>query len=423
MQVHRLESFHVPLATQIFVSAALLWWLKVKHYKQDAHKSKKAADLLDIRTHLSSVDHRVVETIREELEEAPKFILEVGSAYGDRARHLSKVFGATVVALESDAKISTLASKATQTAKMQDNVWHIRIDEQFSIDPQDVIEGEQYDVVLISASFARRKGILAWAAIALREGGIMLVEGDLNVYRFMKSELDLQFVKVCRGGTLGSLDCIRNQVHQLIIKNESSKHIVEPPPYLLLCGSKVDSMAPLRIRPRTMSAITFAPPQHIPRRHSSVASIDKPSIPRLLNGKGQEIRVGAICMTQSKQSKGLDPTRVVAVSSSKRPGEWIVPSGHVEKGEKHQAAVEREAFEEAGVKGKIVSFLCQEVDERKNTVTDFYLLAVEEIDDDFPEAETRRVCLLHIDDLLRSIFSPAVRNALLKAKDLLAKDA
>jgi 8-oxo-dGTP pyrophosphatase MutT (NUDIX family) len=44
----------------------------------------------------------------------------------------------------------------------------------------------------------------------------------------------------------------------------------------------------------------------------------------------------------------------VLLVTAKRNGNWIFPKGHIEKGEKAEAAALREAKEEAGVTGKLI---------------------------------------------------------------------
>ena len=167
-----------------------------------------------VSTCQAPLDPRVTEAIEKELDSHPQYILDVGSGLGNRARELANHFNCIVVALEVDSSLSTAAARQTRIKKMEDKVWHVRSDPQMSVDPQDIIDCHSYDAVIVSSNFARRKGVLAWAAIALREGGVMLVEGDLGVYGFMKEELDLEFVRVCRGGTLESLEYVhRNQQH------------------------------------------------------------------------------------------------------------------------------------------------------------------------------------------------------------------
>ena len=49
-----------------------------------------------------------------------------------------------------------------------------------------------------------------------------------------------------------------------------------------------------------------------------------------------------------------DRIAVMFVTSQKR-GRWILPKGDLKSGETHKQGCKREAFEEAGVKGKILS--------------------------------------------------------------------
>uniref|UniRef100_A0A183IG74 Nudix hydrolase domain-containing protein n=1 Tax=Soboliphyme baturini TaxID=241478 RepID=A0A183IG74_9BILA len=50
-------------------------------------------------------------------------------------------------------------------------------------------------------------------------------------------------------------------------------------------------------------------------------------------------------------------TLILLVTSSRDPNTWVVPGGGIEKNESSMTAACREAFEEAGVRGLIVTFL------------------------------------------------------------------
>ena len=82
--------------------------------------------------------------------------------------------------------------------------------------------------------------------------------------------------------------------------------------------------------------------------------------------------------------------------TSKRKGRWIFPKGNAAKGESHNKASRREAFEEAGVKGRIFAdFPLTTVigkpskhPSKKAAVT-YYPLLVSTQYDKFPEAKKR----------------------------------
>lgn len=101
-------------------------------------------------------------------------------------------------------------------------------------------------------------------------------------------------------------------------------------------------------------------------------------------------KVGAIPFALKK-----DQIAVLFVTSQKR-GRWIVPKGNLMAGESHKKAANREAFEEAGVKGRLlkdfpVTCLISKSTSHgltHNPVT-FYPLLVEKQLDKWPEDKVR----------------------------------
>lgn len=67
-----------------------------------------------------------------------------------------------------------------------------------------------------------------------------------------------------------------------------------------------------------------------------------------MNHRGPVDRVGAVCYRLADGSVQFKLVRTDA-------GRWTFPKGHVEKGEAPWVAAQREALEEAGVRGSIVS--------------------------------------------------------------------
>jgi len=379
-------------------------------------------------------DPRILQCCEEELDEQPKYVLDLGSGYGDRARLLAEAMHCVVVPFECSPTISFQASEETKLCGLSESVWHVRCDPQLSIDAQDVIEGQFYDVVIVSASFARKRGALAWAALALREGGVMIVEGDLRVYEVMKNELGLDLVRVCRGGTLESIEGSRRVVRERIASisddvTEKRNHDIssvssyDVSPYLLICGTRTASQAPLSVRPRTLSAITFTPVFSSPRPRTQSTLFEKPSASRRRRDHlGRRLRAGCVCICRSSfDSEELDLKRIVLVSSSKRLGEWIIPAGGLEEGEEPESAAVREAFEESGSQARVLGPLCVEEDPVKNSVTQYFLLAVDHFEEEFPEKANRRLALVHIDDAALHVSSVGSKNALIRAKAILTQ--
>ncbi|MDL2401939.1 NUDIX hydrolase [Rhizobium mayense] len=89
----------------------------------------------------------------------------------------------------------------------------------------------------------------------------------------------------------------------------------------------------------------------------------------------------------------------VLIVTSRESGRWIVPKGWPIKGKKPHEVAAIEAFEEAGVRGKIkkkplgyFTYLKQLVDgNRVPCVVQLHLLEVEKICENFPERGQRRI--------------------------------
>ncbi len=104
-------------------------------------------------------------------------------------------------------------------------------------------------------------------------------------------------------------------------------------------------------------------------------------------------QVGALPFRRRRKSKSIE----ILLVSSRRTGRWIIPKGHVERGVDDRVMARREAFEEAGVTGKVpkqpigsFGYLKYYDDGRvvDSDVTVF-ALAVADIHDDWPEKKER----------------------------------
>ena len=94
--------------------------------------------------------------------------------------------------------------------------------------------------------------------------------------------------------------------------------------------------------------------------------------------------------------------------TSQRRGRWILPKGNLLSQESHKRGCQREAFEEAGVKGKVLKHLPLTVvigksaDERLDKVAvTYYPLLVTNQADDWPEAEKRQRHWALLEDAIR----------------------
>ncbi|WP_071832263.1 NUDIX hydrolase [Pararhizobium antarcticum] len=108
----------------------------------------------------------------------------------------------------------------------------------------------------------------------------------------------------------------------------------------------------------------------------------------LMNGRAVD-QCGAICYRTDR-----DGTLLVLLISSRGTGRWVIPKGTVESGEKSHKAAEREAREEAGVKGKAEKHPCGyftyvKDDTKPPFIVSVHLLRVESLSQDFPEKGQR----------------------------------
>ncbi|MBL6603391.1 MAG: NUDIX hydrolase [Alphaproteobacteria bacterium] len=94
--------------------------------------------------------------------------------------------------------------------------------------------------------------------------------------------------------------------------------------------------------------------------------------------------------------------------TSQRRGRWILPKGNLRSKETHKQGCKREAFEEAGVKGKVLKHFPLTVvigkseDERMDRVAvTYYPLLVTSQADDWPEADKRQRHWALLEDAIR----------------------
>ena len=69
---------------------------------------------------------------------------------------------------------------------------------------------------------------------------------------------------------------------------------------------------------------------------------------RLMLKRPERLQFGALCYRWTKKPKDIE----ILVITSRDTGRWVIPKGWPMEGRKAHAVAEREALEEAGVKGK-----------------------------------------------------------------------
>ncbi|KAI8064851.1 NUDIX hydrolase domain-like protein, partial [Gilbertella persicaria] len=90
----------------------------------------------------------------------------------------------------------------------------------------------------------------------------------------------------------------------------------------------------------------------------------------------------------------IDPLskRVVLISSSKNPDNWVIPKGGWEVDETQEHAALRETWEEGGIKGRIVRHLGVFVERNKKKIKAhhwIYEMEIDEIAKKYPERKKR----------------------------------
>jgi ADP-ribose pyrophosphatase YjhB (NUDIX family) len=91
---------------------------------------------------------------------------------------------------------------------------------------------------------------------------------------------------------------------------------------------------------------------------------------------GRATHAGGVVYRLNRQTP-----EVLLVTARRDPSVWVLPKGHIEKGESAEQAAVREVFEEAGVNARIVEFLAtsqQTVRGERQTIEYFLMERVAE---------------------------------------------
>ncbi|OWV96128.1 hypothetical protein ATY81_27855 [Rhizobium sp. R72] len=142
--------------------------------------------------------------------------------------------------------------------------------------------------------------------------------------------------------------------------------------------------------------------------------------PRSLGQRHVEVilQAGAICFRRI----GRDEVEVLMVAS-RRTGRWGLPKGHLESGETTRSAAEREAFEEAGVKGSVSPKIFGAFSYFKDTSSFCYdvsvhLIEVRSISFQFPEKDVRTTKWFPLREAIEQAGRPALKALLLRFKQM-----
>jgi 8-oxo-dGTP pyrophosphatase MutT (NUDIX family) len=118
--------------------------------------------------------------------------------------------------------------------------------------------------------------------------------------------------------------------------------------------------------------------------------------------------------------KKSDDKKLVLVVSSKKTGEWVLPKGHIDAGEKADETAVREVLEETGYKCSITSFLGETPLYKFNgeqILVSYYLMSPQN-DEPYP-AEDRKKEWVEIDKAIEMVKNEDLKKLLSKVKPMI----
>ncbi|NKN38611.1 NUDIX hydrolase [Agrobacterium sp. a22-2] len=121
----------------------------------------------------------------------------------------------------------------------------------------------------------------------------------------------------------------------------------------------------------------------------------------------------ALCYRQRKKQEQVE----VLLITSRDTGRWVIPKGWPMEGKKSHAVAEREAFEEAGVKGKVARDPIGHYSYAKgmegglkiSCKVQVYPLEVKDMLKDFPEKGTRRAEWVSCEEAAARVQEPELK--------------
>ncbi|MGY5801090.1 NUDIX hydrolase [Rhizobium hainanense] len=155
------------------------------------------------------------------------------------------------------------------------------------------------------------------------------------------------------------------------------------------------------------------------RRSESFLSELASHADELLHGRVHE-QYAAICYRRMPECDDAE----MLVVTSRESGRWVVPKGWPIKGKKPHEVAAIEAYEEAGVRGKVrkkpfgyFTYLKQLADgNRVPCIVELHLLEVDQTFQDFPERGQRRVEWVSFIEAANRVREPELKGLLLAAE-------
>ncbi|MFB2549575.1 NUDIX hydrolase [Ensifer soli] len=138
---------------------------------------------------------------------------------------------------------------------------------------------------------------------------------------------------------------------------------------------------------------------------------------QLMFRRPTRIQYGALCYRVRKKGSGAEALLI----TSRDTGRWVIPKGWPMDGKLAYQAAEREAYEEAGVKGEIGREPIGVYTYRKgmdfgvtiNCKVQVYPLVVEDIAKNFPEKDMRRSEWMSFAEAAKRVEEPLLKTLIL----------
>jgi len=128
----------------------------------------------------------------------------------------------------------------------------------------------------------------------------------------------------------------------------------------------------------------------------------------------------------------IDGELRILLVTARGSGRWLIPKGNIDPGLTPAQAAAKEAYEEAGIRGKITtdtplgfftSFKGLKSEEKKKPVTvEVYALLVGRQLKRWPERKQREICWMSADDAANSVKEPGLTQLLLRLKEILESE-
>ncbi|MGF0537169.1 NUDIX hydrolase [Agrobacterium sp. ES01] len=135
----------------------------------------------------------------------------------------------------------------------------------------------------------------------------------------------------------------------------------------------------------------------------------------------------ALCYRRKKKTRAIE----VLLVTSRDTGRWVIPKGWPMMGKKSHAVAEREAYEEAGVKGKVdrnpfgYFHYPKGLDNglKVNCKVQVHLLEVKDMIKDFPEKRSRRLEWVNCELAASRVQEPELKDLIHRFGQLMANGA